>query len=201
MRGAERVHREHVAQRRVALRERLVVRELPDVEAHVLEQHDLTLVELGGGVEVVGDEPHGPAQQLAQALGDGCQGIVAVRLPLRRAAEVGHDHDPGAGLERVLEGRDRGPQPRVRADPSAVERHVQVLADQQALAGERQRLHQQHGHGPGPPYFAFTIASIVSSIRLEKPHSLSYHEQTLTRRPPIARVSSASTVDEALVWL
>nr|CDQ33547.1 hypothetical protein BN993_02991 [Virgibacillus halodenitrificans] len=50
------------------------------------------------------------------------------------------------------------------------------------------------------PYLAACIASAVSSIRLEKPHSLSYHAITLTRRP-LTRVWLASKVDEFASWL
>ena len=41
------------------------------------------------------------------------------------------------------------------------------------------------------------IATAVSSIRLEKPHSLSYHETIRTKFPSITFVSFKSKVDEA----
>jgi hypothetical protein len=37
-------------------------------------------------------------------------------------------------------------------------------------------------------YFAAISASVVSSMRFEKPHSLSYHEHTLTSVPPMTLV-------------
>lgn len=40
--------------------------------------------------------------------------------------------------------------------------------------------------------YTFANASVMSSMRLEKPHSLSYHDSTLTRVPPITRVCVAS---------
>lgn len=49
-------------------------------------------------------------------------------------------------------------------------------------------------------YFAFANATAVSSMRFEKPHSLSYQLDTLTRRPDTL-VSVASNVDEAGLWL
>ena len=39
---------------------------------------------------------------------------------------------------------------------------------------------------------AFAQASVVSSMRLEKPHSLSYQEQTFTSVPSMTLVSVAS---------
>ncbi len=49
-------------------------------------------------------------------------------------------------------------------------------------------------------YFAAISATVVSSMRFEKPHSLSYHDDTLTRRPDtLVRVESK--FDEAGLWL
>ena len=44
-------------------------------------------------------------------------------------------------------------------------------------------------------------AAMTSSIRLEKPHSLSYHERTLTKLPGSTLVSEASSEDDAGLWL
>lgn len=49
-------------------------------------------------------------------------------------------------------------------------------------------------------YFALINATVVSSMRLLKPHSLSYHDETFTSRPETL-VSVASKVDEAGLWL
>src|SRR5437867_9192439 len=49
-------------------------------------------------------------------------------------------------------------------------------------------------------YFAAISATVVSSMRFEKPHSLSYHDETLTRRPETL-VRVASKFDEAGLWL
>ena len=43
-----------------------------------------------------------------------------------------------------------------------------------------------------PLQAAFINATVVSSIRFEKPHSLSYHATTLTSRPSMTRVSFES---------
>src|SRR5690606_34662561 len=49
-------------------------------------------------------------------------------------------------------------------------------------------------------YFAAINATVVSSMRLEKPHSLSYQEDTLTSEPDTL-VRAASTVLDAGSWL
>ena len=46
-------------------------------------------------------------------------------------------------------------------------------------------------------YLAFINATVVSSIRFENPHSLSYQATTLTRLPLITFVNSASYTDDA----
>jgi hypothetical protein len=45
-------------------------------------------------------------------------------------------------------------------------------------------------------YFAFINATVVSNMRLEKPHSLSYHEETFTKLPDTL-VKVASKLEEA----
>ena len=57
-----------------------------------------------------------------------------------------------------------------------------------------------HGGMSGSGHFAAIIATVVSSMRLENPHSLSYQAETLTSRPDTF-VSVASNVDDAGSWL
>lgn len=49
-------------------------------------------------------------------------------------------------------------------------------------------------------YFAVIKAIVVSSMRFEKPHSLSYHDETLTKRPETL-VKVASKLLDAGLWL
>lgn len=48
------------------------------------------------------------------------------------------------------------------------------------------------GHRAESADQAAIMASAVSSMRFEKPHSLSYQAQTLTKVPPVTLVSVAS---------
>ncbi|MNJ75046.1 hypothetical protein D3C77_720750 [compost metagenome] len=69
----------------------------------------------------------------------------------------------------------------------------------------RTHLPQPRKTNPSPlssrvAYLADISATVVSSMRFEKPHSLSYQDETLTRRPETL-VSDASTVLEAGLWL
>jgi len=62
--------------------------------------------------------------------------------------------------------------------------------------GSRVRGKRVHGTG----HLALMSATVVSSIRFENPHSLSYQLDTLTNRPDTL-VSVASNVDDAGSWL
>ncbi len=64
MRSAERIHDEHVAQRRHAPRELLVVGFLADFETNVLAEHELAVFE-GHAVEPVRRERDLAAEHLA----------------------------------------------------------------------------------------------------------------------------------------
>ena len=94
---------------------------------------------LGGALtHGVGGEGDRAAEQLAEPLGDRRQGVRRVRLALG-PAEVGDHDDPGAGVGQRLDGRDAGADPAVVGDRAAVERHVQVGADQDPLAPQARR--------------------------------------------------------------
>ena len=205
VRGAEGVVRVDVAELRHLLRELVAVLLLALVHAAVLEQHHLPGLQRRvprAAVDPVADQRHRYAEQLGQALADRRERVLRLPLAFVRAAEMRRDHHRGAAPERVP---DRGygrPDARVVGDVAGVVlRHVQVGADEHALAadveiGEALEFHRRRGGD----YFAAISATVVSSIRLEKPHSLSYQLDTLTSRPDTL-VSVESNVDDAGSWL
>ena len=69
-----------------------------------------------------------------------------------------------------------------------------------ALTWLRQVSVRRNEWGSAPAYFAVIRATVVSSMRLLKPHSLSYQEETFTKRPDTL-VSVASKFDDAGLWL
>ena len=82
----------------------------------------------------VGRERHVAAEQLAEAGGDGGQGVLVLGRALG-PAEVGAHDDAGARLGQGRDRRDGGPDAAVVGDRAiAVERHVEVGPDQDALA-------------------------------------------------------------------
>jgi len=93
------------------------------------------------------------------------------------------------GLERRKGGREFPPDVLV----DGVHRRRTVQADERdfGVALDQYRRH----------YFALMNAMVVSSIRLEKPHSLSYQPPTFTSMPSDTLVMVASNVHEAGLWL
>ncbi len=104
---------------------------------------------------------------------------------------------------------------RQAVDRSSPGRATQA-ADGRRGAGEVQRRRHARlsAKGPGPrgrgplglarrgDHFADISATVVSSMRFEKPHSLSYHDSTLTSRPSDdTRVCVASNTLDSGLWL
>src|SRR6185437_4204106 len=192
--GAERVHDEDLAKVGHPAGERRVVLLLALVEAHVLTEHR------GAGLAIDALEPvapqrHGLAEQLREPRRDGFQRQRLIGLALLRPAQVREDEDLGALLERVADRRQRRADPRIAGDDAILDRDVEILADQDPLAAQVHVRHAQDLHD------ALAHASVVSIMRLEKPHSLSYQANTLTRVPSMIFVSVASKIDECGSWL
>jgi len=109
------------------------------------------------------------------------------------------NHDRGAFLQREADSRDRGADARVVGDaPRIVLGHIEICTDENPLAAQILVRHALEAHGG---YFAFIRATATSSMRFEKPHSLSYQEQTLTSVPSATRVSVSSNTELAGLWL
>src|SRR5215470_13798976 len=69
------------------------------------------------------------------------------------------------------------------------------------IPARRCSVQTPHRVGDASPYSTFPIATAVSAMRLEKPHSLSYHDITRTRLPFITLFWSMCRVDECGSWL
>jgi hypothetical protein len=75
----------------------------------------------------------------------------------------------------------------------------------EARRGERPSIGPDRiANGCGPalqPQISFAMATAVSAMRFEKPHSLSYQDITRTKLPSITLVWSMWKMDEAGWWL
>ena len=79
-------------------------------------------------------------------------------------------------------------------------RHLRPVAAREEAMLEVGLAHLARMGGEGISHFACINAIVTSSMRLEKPHSLSYQLQTFTSRPDTL-VSVASKIDERGSWL
>src|SRR4029077_10461721 len=138
---------------------------------------------------------HGLAEQVREAHRHRRQRQCFGRLPLLGPPEMRHHEDLGVLVERIADGRQRRADARIAGDDAVLHRYVQIFPDQDPLVAQVRVRHAQYLH------VARDHASVVSSMRLEKPHSLSYQAHTLTSVPSMTLVSVASKIDECASWL
>ena len=134
--------------------------------------------------------------------GDGLERILGV-APLGPAEMREQDH-LGALVGELGDRRRHALDAGRVGDHAVFRRHVEVGAHEHALA-----LHvgmvegSKRGHGPSRRrrQISLPIATAVSAMRLEKPHSLSYHDITRTNVPSITLVWSMWKIEECGSWL
>jgi hypothetical protein len=81
------------------------------------------------------DERDRPAEQFAEPVRNRAQAELRILFSLR-PAQMAREHCGRAVVERVLNRRQAGAQPRVVVNPSVFQRHVEVDANEDALAFE-----------------------------------------------------------------
>ncbi len=139
----------------------------------------------------IGDEGDRPAEHLAERGRDRAQRHRRDRRPWAGRNATGRG--PSRPCRRARRRSARSPRSRVSsATRVPVHRHVEVGAHQHALAGNVADVVERAEHQPSR-----AISAAVSTIRFEKPHSLSYQLTTRTSLPSSTAVSRLSTVDEA----
>ena len=190
MRGTECVHYEHVTKRGHLPGQPFVTRLFAGEETDIFQQHYVAWRHIDA-IDPVADQRDVAAEQFRQAHGHRAQGECLVRLALSRPSQVRHQHHRGAGFLCCADRRQRRTNAHVARYLAVIHRHVQVLSDENPLTGQLEFGHLDNRHGRAF-YLALTRATVVSSIRFENPHSLSYHAITLTIVPSITLVSVAS---------
>jgi hypothetical protein len=195
--GAERIVHVRVDELGHLPGEPSVVLLLARVEAEVLQDRDVAGTEPPDRVHRLGigrraeprDDPRAP-ELAPEGLDDGGHPELLLDGPLG-PAEVGGDHHGRAAVEQLAERGQRGADPRVVAHACAVERDVQIRAEEDAAAlGLAEILEGRERHRDR------ATISTRSTSRLEYPHSLSYQPSTFTTLA-IAIVASESNVQEA----
>ena len=154
--GPEGVIHVEVRQRRELRREGRVVLLLLRVEPQVLEQDDLVVrMRLRHGcarrfADAVGGKNDRAPEQLGEARNHRREAVLGHGLAFR-ATEVRGEDDGCALLERVPDRGQRCPDARVVANHTVFDRHVEVDADEDALAGEIEIFDGEFHHGLQAP--------------------------------------------------
>ncbi len=135
--------------------------------------------------------------------GDGLERILRVRS--LRPAEV-REQDHLAALVRDLgDGRRDALDAGRVGDLAVLGRHVEIDAEQNALSVHVGLIEGfEISHAPGTrkkDQISLPIATAVSAMRLEKPHSLSYQDITRTKVPSMTLVWSMWNTEECGSWL
>src|SRR6516165_6875514 len=136
-----------------------------------------------------------------------------------RTSEMGEQDHLTALVSNLADGGSRALDAGRVRDLAVFDRHVEIDTHEYAFAPHVGLIEgAEHISGlrasscePKPPQrdarsspagqISFPIATAVSTIRLEKPHSLSYHAITRTSVPSITLVWSMANTDECASWL
>src|SRR5262249_31492561 len=98
--------------------------------------------------------------------------------------------------------RSRALKPRQVADLAVLHRDIEVDPEQHVLAPQVGLIEcAKGGHDRISVQMSLPIATAVSAMRLEKPHSLSYQDITRTSVPSMTLVWSMWKLDEGASWL
>ena len=207
MRGRKGIVDIIVAKRRNRLGKSGIVRLFARVKAGVLEHADRPGGHrghrpLGIGSGTILDEPHRAPGKIAQRPDQQRGRHIGSALPLG-PPEMAEQKDDRPAITELQHGRKQCLEPGRIAHRPVLHRHVQVHPDEHALAlkiGWKVVEGLEAGQGlsfaqTGQPNFAIALA--VSTMRLEKPHSLSYQLTTRTSLPSSTAVSRLSTVELA----
>src|SRR5690348_1327646 len=209
MGGGERVVDEKIAERRHLFGKDRIVGFFARMKAGVLEQEDVAIAQLrdrrpGDSADAI----VGERDRLAEFLGQGRRhrlqrhGGNALSL---RPVEMREQDNACALVGELAHGRRLTRDARHIGDGAILHRHVQVETDQYPFAANIEVIESlepvQTRLRFAPDQSSLPIATAVSAMRLEKPHSLSYQLMTPTKLPSITLVWSSAKLDDAAVWL
>src|SRR5262249_6351834 len=218
----ERVIDENVSERRQLRQEIRIVARLARMEASVLQTQDVARFHgFDRGRRSVADAVLGERDRPFENASDGrCQGLERLRgiVPFR-TPEMGEQDHLATLVRDLTDGGSGALNAGCVGEPAILNRYVEVDAHEHAFASNID-LVERAEHIKGPPGRAagprrpqreecssrrdqinLPIATAVSIIRLEKPHSLSYHDITRTSVPSMTLVWSMANTDECASWL
>mgnify|MGYP000152101268 CR=1 FL=1 len=145
MRRAERIHDVNITKRRHLACEALVAFLLAVKETNVLEQHDLTRLDINA-VDPVTHQGYVAVQQAGQVLSHGPQRKLVVGLPLGRAPQVRHDHDRRIRIKGSPDSRQGCPDARIAGHFPVRDGHVQIFTNENTFARQLDVGHLDNSH-------------------------------------------------------
>ncbi len=200
MRGGEGIVDIDIAERGECIDEGFAVLFFPGVEAGVFEEQEIAVAQRRDRLaRLLADAIRGKSHRLAEPcfeFSDNRSERIFVLTALG-PAEMREDDDLRALGGNLLQIREDAVDARRIRHFRAVHRHVEIDADQDPFAGKLgvvQNWKRREWRCPCHP--SFPIATAVSAIRFEKPHSLSYQDTTRTSVPSMTRVWSTWKMDE-----
>ena len=139
MSGTEGVENEDIAVGSEGLGDLGIVLLLTLVEADVLENEDLARLDSGDSLGSllavgVGDKGNVETGELSELLGDGLEGELGLEAGAIGTAEVAHEDDASIVLDEVVDGGQGSLDAGGVANDAILDRHVEVNADENALA-------------------------------------------------------------------
>ena len=137
--GAEGIENEDVTIGSELLGDLGIVLLLTLVKTDVLENEDLARLDggdsLGGLLAIrVGNKSNVKARELSELLGDRLEGKLGLEASALRTAEVAHEDDASVVLNEVVDGGQGSLDTGGVANDAILDRHVEVNADENALA-------------------------------------------------------------------
>ncbi len=204
MRRRKRVVDIEIAESCEFLHEGRIVFLLAGVKPGVFEEQDVAVVERGHGfrrdvADAIFGERHAFSELLSKRFRHRPQTLLQI-APFGTAEMRQKDHLPalvGNLVERRQDALDAG---RI-GDPAVFHRNVEIDANEDALSLDVGLVQRAESFHLRLRQISFAMATAVSAMRFEKPHSLSYHASTRTRVPSSTLVWSMWKVDEAGSWL
>ena len=110
-------------------------------------------------------------------------------------------HDLGAFVAKLGQGRQHAVDARGIAHLATDHRHVEVEPHQHPPAPHIDVVERAEALSRLRHQISLPIATALSAMRFEKPHSLSYQDSTRTKVPSMTLTWSIAKIDECGSWL
>ena len=170
------------------------------MEARILEKRHIAVAHFaddfrGRWTDAVGRERHRSAESALKTFYERPQRIFPVGAAFR-PAEMRKNNNFTALFGELANRRKRAIEPRRIAETAILHRKIEIEPQKHAPAGKLRIVERSERFSHELGQIVRPTATAVSAIRLEKPHSLSYHDRIRTNVPSITLVWSMWNTEE-----